>query len=163
MKIDDLIKEAYKARDNVSLNAYKNIKAELQQVLTAKNAPDYSDDLFDYTVAKYGRKLDKMISEVGKDTNLGKEYSSELEVVKKLLPEPVDDLEIITTLSNWCVENNFCSEVEEFILMPEGTKSSGRRIELPKKEMGNAIKYLKSKFPTADGKKISIIVKSHLV
>lgn len=34
---------------------------------------------------------------------------------------------------------------------------------IPKKEMGNAIKYLKSKFPTADGKMISEIVKKYLV
>lgn len=37
------------------------------------------------------------------------------------------------------------------------------KAEIPKKEMGTAIKYLKSKFPTADGKMISEIVKKYLV
>ena len=32
-------------------------------------------------------------------------------------------------------------------------------IKIPKKEMGRTIKYLKSKFPQADGKVISEIVK----
>ena len=37
------------------------------------------------------------------------------------------------------------------------------KAEIQKKEMGTAIKYLKSKFPTADGKMISEIVKKYLV
>lgn len=35
--------------------------------------------------------------------------------------------------------------------------------QIPKKEMGNAIKYLKSEFPQADGKMISEIVKKYIV
>lgn len=155
MKIDELIKEAYKAHDTVSLNAYKNIKAELQQVLTAKNAPEYSDSLFDYTVAKYGRKLDKMIFEVGKDTNLGKEYSSELEVVKKLLPEPIDEDDIEDYLYDWCWEccKIWVHEEEDTVWQPEYSK----------KEMGMIIKAMKEKFPTADGKMISNVVKKYVV
>ena len=34
---------------------------------------------------------------------------------------------------------------------------------IPKKEMGNAIKHLKSKFPQADGKLISTIVKEYCI
>lgn len=34
---------------------------------------------------------------------------------------------------------------------------------IPKKNMGKAIKYLKSKFPTADGKIISKIIKKYLI
>ena len=34
---------------------------------------------------------------------------------------------------------------------------------IPKKEMGTAIKYLKSKFPTANGKIISDIVKTYII
>ena len=46
MDIDGLIKNATLSRDKVALNAYKNIKTELQKVLTAKNAPEYSEALF---------------------------------------------------------------------------------------------------------------------
>ena len=44
-----------------------------------------------------------------------------------------------------------------------GINEISYEIEIPKKEMGSAIKYLKSKFPTADGKLISDIVKENLV
>lgn len=164
-RIDRLIKEALLEKDKMALNAYKNLKTELQKVLTAKNAPEYSEALFMQITAKYAKSLEdaiKQFSEARRD-DLVTEYTSELEVVKKLLPEPVDALQICSELSKWCVENNFCSEIEEFIVMPNGAKSSGRIIKLPKKEMGTAIKYLKSKFPTADGKMISDIVKGYIV
>ena len=38
-----------------------------------------------------------------------------------------------------------------------------RGIQIPKKEMGNAIKYIKSRFPQADGKLISTIVKEYCI
>ena len=78
------------------------------------------------------------------------EYTSELEVVRKLLPEPVNESEICSELVEWCRENNFIQTAigyEEHLI-------------IPKKDMGKAIKYLKSKFPTADSKLISTIVKS---
>ena len=92
MKINDLIKEAYKAHDNVALNAYRNIKSELQKVLTAKNAPEYSDELFLQIISKYAKKLEDSISQFSEALrdDLISEYTSELEVVKKLLPAPVD-------------------------------------------------------------------------
>lgn len=166
MNIDELIKNATLSRDKVALNAYKNIKTEFQKVKTAKNYKgDWNDKLELQIISKYGRSLEDAIcqfSQAHRD-DLVSEYTSELEVVKKLLPAPVNESEIRFELNNWCVENNFCSEVEEFIMIPEGTKTSGRKIELPKKQMGTAIKHLKSKFPTADGKVISDIVKKYII
>ena len=40
-RVDQLIKEALLSKDKIALNAYKNLKSELQKVLTAKNAPEY--------------------------------------------------------------------------------------------------------------------------
>lgn len=163
--VDQLIKESLLAKDKIALNAYKNLKTELQKVLTAKNAPEYSEALFIQVTAKYAKSLEdaiKQFSEARRD-DLVAEYTSEWEVVKKLLPEPVKTEDIVIYLHKWCIENNFCSELEEFILMPEGIKSYGRSIELPKKEMGNVIKHLKSMFPTADGKIISEIVKKYII
>ena len=165
INIDNLIKTAMKSRNKVELQAYQNIKAEIQKNQTAKGAKPITDESQLTIIAKYAKSLEdaiKQFSEARRD-DLVAEYTSELEVVKKLLPEPVDTLQICSELSKWCVENNFCSEIEEFVIMPEGTKSSGRTLKLPKKEMGNAIKYLKSKFPTADGKMISEIVKKYIV
>ena len=42
------------------------------------------------------------------------------------------------------------------------TDKTGTRIAIPKKEMGNFIKQIKSALPTADGKMVSEIVKANL-
>lgn len=154
MKIDKLIKEAYKSGDKIALNAYRNIKTEIQKVLTAKNAPEYSEKLFVHTVAKYGRRLEDSICQFkqAKREDLVNEYNSELEVVKSLLPKPVSEADIYVALCCYGVENNL-AEQNEF----------GITWKLSKKEMGKYIKYLKDKFPTADGKMISDIVKKYIV
>ena len=68
-----------------------------------------------------------------------------------MLPEPVDTSEIYSELLYWAEKSHFINDEIAY------------EIEIPKKEMGNAIKYLKSKFPTVDGKIISEIVKEHIV
>ena len=159
--IDTLIKNATLSRDKVALNAYKNIKAELQKVLTAKNAPEWNDVLEMQIISKYSRILEDAIlqfSEAHRD-DLVSEYISELEVVKKLLPEPVNESDICSFIEN----------DEEFFDQYYITKFIGNNDEtimihqIPKKDMGKAIKYLKSKFPTADGKMISDVVKTYIV
>lgn len=150
--VNQLIKEALLAKDKIALNAYKNLKTELQKVLTAKNAPEYSEALFMQVIAKYAKSLEdaiKQFSEAGRQ-DLVADYTVELEVVKKLLPEPVNESDIISCLEMWMIEN-----------AEKGVLESHNNI--PKKAMGNAIKYIKSEFPTADGKMISEIVKKYIV
>ena len=154
MDIDSLIKNATLSRDKVALNAYKNIKTELQKVLTAKNAPEYSEALLIQVIAKYAKSLEDAIlqfSEAHRD-DLVSEYTSELGVVKKLLPEPVNASQIYSELCDYCLKNN----------LAEGDKLC-ITWKISKKEIGTVIKYLKSKFPTADGKMISEIVKKYIV
>ena len=149
--VNQLIKEALLAKDKIALNAYKNLKTELQKVLTAKNAPEYSEALFMQVTAKYAKSLEdaiKQFSEAHRD-DLVSEYTSELEVIKKLLPEPVNASQIRSELLVWAKSN-----------YEQGLST---KIIIPKKDMGTVIKYLKSKFPTADGKMISEIVKNYLV
>lgn len=88
------------------------------------------------------------------------EYRDELEVLKKLLPEPVNESQINSKLMEWCAENGFRKEIGK-IVAPY--KQQLYTTTIPKKEMGNAIKFLKSEFPQADGKMISNIVKEYLV
>lgn len=159
-KVDQLIKEALLAKDKVALNAYKNLKSELQKVLTAKNAPKYSEALFMQVTAKYAKSLEDAVlqfSEAHRD-DLVASYTSELEVVKKLLPEPVKESQIWSELAQFGLEKDWVNRTE-FV---DSTKLS-QVIYIPKKEMGTAIKHLKSKFPTADGKMISDIVKQYVV
>ena len=140
-----------KAKNQVELRAYKNLKAEIQTFKTAKNAKPYDEVAEISIIKKYCEKLEKSIlsfSEARRE-DLVAEYSDELEVLRKLLPKPVNESDIEYILYNWADEENFMDYSGNDL--PE--------IKIPKKEMGRAIKYLKSKFPQADGKVISEIVK----
>ena len=163
--IDELIKQAMKSKNKTELEAYKNIKVEIQKNQTAKGAKPLTDESQLQIISKYAKSLEDAIlqfSEAHRD-DLVSEYTSELEVVKKLLPEPVNESEILGGLIEWARENS-----ENFSSKPFYDETIGAVIPevyftIPKKEMGNSIKHLKSKFPTADGKMISEIVKKYVV
>ena len=147
-----------KSGDKVALRAYKNLKAEIQKVKTAKNAKPYTDAAEIQLISKMCKTLEEAILDFSKAhrEDLVSDYTSELEVLKKLLPEPVNESQICSELSEWCRENHFTQKFQTAIGYEE-------HLIIPKKEMGNAIKHLKSKFPQADGKLISTIVKKYVV
>lgn len=151
INIDELIKTAMKSRNKVELQAYQNLKAEIQKFKTAKNAKPYDEAAELAIISKYCKSLEdaiKQFSEAHRD-DLVSSYTSEWEVLEKLLPEPVNESQIYLELLNWSKLN---------YEMGLSTK-----IIIPKKDMGTVIKYLKSRFPTADGKMISEIVKKYIV
>ena len=147
-----------KSGDKVALRAYKNLKAEIQKVKTAKNAKPYTDAAEIQLISKMCKNLEDAILDFSKAhrDDLVADYTSELEVLKKLLPEPVNESQICSKLSEWCRENHFTQRFQTAIGYEE-------YLVIPKKEMGNAIKHLKSKFPQADGKLISSIVKKYVI
>lgn len=158
INIDELIKNSMKSKNQVELRAYRNLKAKIQKTLASKNAPKYSESLFIREVANSVKSLEEAIfifKDVQKEESkkLISEYRDELEVLKKLLPEPVEASDIEYILYNWADEKNFMDYSGEDL----------PKITIPKKEMGNAIKHLKSRFPQADGKMISEIVKKYIV
>ena len=158
LNVDDLIKGSMKSRNQTELRAYKNLKAEIQAFKTAKNAKPYDEVAEIQLISKMCKKLEDGIlgfSEAGRE-DLVAEYSDELEVLRKLLPEPVNESQVCSELSEWCRENHFTQRFQTAIGYEE-------HLVIPKKEMGNAIKHLKSKFPQADGKLISTIVKSFVI
>jgi hypothetical protein len=143
MKIDELIKDAMHSKDKVSLNAYKNLKSELQKVLTAKNAPEYSDRLFIQVASKYAKTLADSINQfnMGGREDLAEEYQKELNVIEPLLPK---------TVSDDIVRAEAINIANELGAMTDG--------ELNKKFCGSIIKELRTKFPSNDGKLLSSIV-----
>ena len=158
LNIDELIKTAMKSRNKVELQAYQNLKAEIQKFKTAKNAKPYDEAAELSIISRYSKSLEdaiKQFSEAHRD-DLVAEYTSELEVVKKLLPEPVNESDIYDLFEDERLSKNYLYKFWE-------NDGENLYIKIPKKEMGIAIKYLKSKFPTADGKMISEIVKKYLV
>lgn len=158
LNVDNLIKESMKSRNQTELRAYKNLKAEIQTFKTAKNAKPYDETAEIQLISKMCKKLEDGIlgfSEAGRE-DLVSEYRDELTVLKKLLPEPVNESQVCSELLEWCRENHFTQKFQTVIGYEEHSV-------IPKKEMGNAIKHLKSKFPQADGKLISTIVKSYII
>ena len=140
-----------KSGDKVSLRAYKNLKAEIQKVKTAKNAKPYTDASEIQLISKMCKNLEDAILNFSKAhrEDLVADYSDELEVLKKLLPEPVNDSQIVSFVIEYCLDN--CLYGSDLI------------VEIPRKEMGKVIKAAKSKYPQADGLLISSIVKQYVV
>ena len=160
LDVDDLIKGSMKSRNRTELRAYKNLKAEIQAFKTAKNAKPYDEVAEISIIKKYCEKLEKSIlsfSEAHRE-DLVAEYRDELTVLKKLLPDPVSESDICSFIGS---DKEYFSQFAEEYLDESGKVTRG--IQIPKKEMGNAIKHLKSKFPQADGKLISTIVKEYCI
>lgn len=158
INIDELIKNAMKSKNHVELRAYKNLKAEIQLVQTAKNAKPYDEAAEIQLISKICKKLEDSISSFleANRGDLAMEYSDELEVLKKLLPEPVKQSDIMVALWRWANSQGFLIQFNE-------NPNNFSEPKIPKKEMGNAIKYLKTEFPQADGKMISNIVKEYVI
>ena len=158
INIDELIKNAMKSRNKAELQAYQNLKAEIQKFKTAKNAKPYDEAAELTIISKYCKSLEdaiKQFSEAGRQ-DLVASYTAEWKVLKKLLPEPVNESDIWKELNDW-IDRRWVITIED------NEDDGAEQIYVPKKEMGNAIKHLKSKFPTADGKMISDIVKRYII
>lgn len=158
INIDSLIKQAMKSKNKTELEAYKNIKVEIQKNQTAKGAKPLTDESQIAIISKYAKSLEDAIlqfSEAHRD-DLVAEYTSEWEVVKKLIPEPATISEIMLSIWEWAGDNGF--------LEPTDSNSNNFHTpRIPKKEMGSVIKYLKSEHPTTDSKKISETVKKYII
>lgn len=162
LSINELIKQALKSQNKTELRAYRNLKAEFLKAETAKNAKPIDEVRQIQIIKKYCETLEKSISDFSeaRREDLESECRSELEVLKKLLPEPVNERQIYSFLEKWCFEKEY---VESYLSNGKPCPMEGYRLQIPKKDMGNAIKHLKSKFPQADGKMISNIVKEYII
>ena len=152
IQIDNMIISAMKEQDRIKLRTYRNIKAEIMAYKTSKGAKTYDDAIEISILTKYSKKLEDSILEFSKAgrEDLVSEYRDELEILQKLIPEPPTLAEIESFICDWCVENQFVKL----------DKINQEDCNIPKKEMGNAIKAVKAKFPAADGKIISQLIKS---
>ena len=162
ININELIQQSLKSQNKTELRAYRNLKSEFLKAETAKNAKPIDEARQVQIIKKYCDTLEKSISDFSEAhrEDLVADYRDELEVLKKLLPEPVNESQIYSFLEKWCFENEY---VETYLDNGKPCPMEGYKLQIPKKEMGNAIKYLKSKFPQADGKMISNIVKEYVI
>jgi uncharacterized protein YqeY len=153
LNIDELIKESLKNKKTMDLKVYRILKSDIMAFKTQKNAPVYDEAAELKIIQKYVTKMEdaeKQYSHAGR-LDLATECREELEVLRKLLPEPVKESDICDFVQGYAIDRNWV-----------GTDDVSTRIMIPKKNMGEVIKATKSQFPTADGKIISEIVKLNL-
>lgn len=150
LNIDELIKDSLKNKKTTELKVFRILKSDIMAFKTQKNAPVYDEAAELKLIQKYVIKMEdaeKQCLEAGRE-DLVTECREELEVLRKLLPEPISEDKINTFIQDYCAANDF---------------HNNETIVIPKKSMGIVIKAVKEQFPTADGKMISEIVKSYLV
>lgn len=153
LKIDELIKESLKNKKTTELKVYRILKADIMAFKTQKNAPIYDEAAEIKLIQKYVKKMEDaeiQYSQAGR-LDLAAECRDELEVLQTLLPAPVNESDIYDWVLSYALDRNWA-----------GTDDVGARVMIPKKEMGNVVKAVKAKFPSADGKMIADIVKKNL-
>ena len=149
LNFDVLIKASMITKDAAGLRVYRNLKTDIMNFKTQKNAPKYDDAEEIKIIRKYYTKMEdaeKQYLEAGRQ-DLATECREELDILKTLLPEPVSPEKIYEELWKFGIANNYIHE---------------SKLIIPKNMMGIAIKLIKANFPTADGKMISDVVKKYV-
>lgn len=145
IEVNKLIASALKERNEVKIAAYRAIKTAEMNYKTAKNAKPL-DEAAEIQIIK------KLVTQREESANIYKENNrmelaereeAEIKYLKELLPPEVSQDDIIAAVLAWIA-----------------TESNGETI--PKARMGEAIKAVKAKFPTADGKLVADCVKEKL-
>jgi uncharacterized protein YqeY len=145
IKIDELIIEATKSKDELRLNVLRGIKAAFLNYKTAKNAKPLDDTAEIQILKKMVSQREEsiiMFKSAGRKDLVEKE-TEELNILKEFLPAEITQAEIEEAIEKWKKENNIENKI-------------------PKKSMGIVIKYVKSQLPMADGKLTADIVKNML-
>lgn len=156
MNIDSLIKKATLEKSNSAKEAYRAIKAELLLNSSSKNPKPEGKSVnivsigniiinineLDLSIIKKQIQIrEEQVSmyETNNRVELANEYKEQIKYLKELLPPEISK-----------------DRIEEFVVMayPNG---------YTQKEMGKVIKAVREVYPTAEGKLISEIVKSHIV
>ena len=149
LDIDKLIKDSMINKDAAGLRVYRNLKTDIMNFKTQKNAPNYDEAAELKIIQKYSAKMEdaeKQYVEAGRE-DLVQECREELDILKTLLPKPVTPEEIEHFLWEYGISNEIIYE---------------SKLIIPKKSMGIVIKLVKETYPTADGKMVSDIVKKYV-
>ena len=147
INVDELIFNATRERRLVDLKVYRSFKTEILNYRTAKNAGEYNESVEISIIKKMIKQRQDAVEQYlnANRLELADEELAEIMVLEKLLPEPVTRQDIINELGKFANNNGYVNGFNE--------------VEIPKKEMGKVIKYLKDKLPLADGIDVSNIVK----
>lgn len=153
LNIDQIITESLKNNDKVALRTARLLKAEILKYKTSKGAKPYTDMTEMQIISKMCKQREESIlhyKQGGREDLVANEIA-EFDWLKALLPEPVTEEDLYDYIMDIAINENWVNKDD-----------IGNRIVIPKREMGNLIKQVKTAFPTADGKIISEIVKANL-
>lgn len=153
LNIDQIITESLKNDDKVALRTARLLKAEILKYKTSKGAKPYTDVIEMQIISKMCKQREESMLQYkqgGREDLVANEIA-EFDWLKALLPEPVDEEDLYDYIMDIAINENWVCKDD-----------TGNRIIIPKKEMGNLIKRVKTAFPTTDGKIISDIVKANL-
>lgn len=143
-KIEHLISEATKNREMFEIETLRLVKAELMKYNASKEAISKPmDDNIEIGILKKMVKQRKESAELynqGNRPELAEKETKEADFIAQFLPKETS-----------------VEEIEEAV---NAIISSG--VEPVKKNMGQIIKTVKSKYPAADGKLVSQVVSSKL-
>lgn len=144
LNIDNLIQEATAEQNTIKLSALRAIKAAEQNFVTAKERIKDGKQLDEATEISIMKKLHEEFTESAK---LYKEAMEQAEqkanYLTELLPSKATKDDIVAAVLAWAI-----------------AESNGETI--PQSRMGEAIKAVKAKLPTADGKTVADCVKERL-
>ena len=137
-KLNDLIKAAMLEKNQIKLETLRSIKTAFMNFETAKNAKPLDEAAEIQILRKMVAQREESIEQyklAGRIESAEQEMK-EVEILNSFLPAPVskEDIEVFT----------------KTLITSETTK----------KDMGNIVKTVKAKFPTAEGKLVADIVKS---
>lgn len=153
LNIDQIITESLKNDDKVALRTARLLKAEILKYKTSKGAKPYTDITEMQIISKMCKQREESILQYkqgGREDLVANEIA-EFNWLKALLPEPVTEEDLYDYIMDIAINENWVNKDD-----------IGNRIVIPKREMGNLIKQVKTAFPTADGKIISDIIKANL-
>lgn len=149
LNIDDLIKTSMISKNAARLRVFRNLKTDIMNFKTQKNAPRYGEVEELKLIQKYVARMEdaeKQYLEASRN-DLATECREELDILKELLPEPISREKIENKLWNIGEANDWIHE---------------SKLIIPKSQMGIVIKLVKAFYPTVDGKMLSDIVKEYL-
>ena len=137
-KLNDLIKAAMLEKNQIKLETLRSIKTAFMNYETAKNAKPLDEAAEIQILRKMVAQREESVEQYKLAGRLesAEQEMKEIEILNSYLPAPVSK-----------------EDVENFVktlITPETTK----------RDMGNIVKEVKSKFPTAEGKLVADIVKS---
>ena len=137
-KLNDLIKAAMLEKNQTKLETLRSIKTAFMNFETAKNAKPLDEAAEIQILRKMVAQREESIEQYKLAGRLesAEQEMKEIEILSSYLPAPISK-----------------EDVENFVktlITPDTTK----------RDMGNIVKEVKAKFPTAEGKLVADIVKS---